>query len=128
LPVSWKVTTKSGIGNPEEIALEKLESLWEEIRVHLQHTKQLMDEAIRKYPTPIPRCDAQFNHLLEQRTRLFRELERMGTLAEESLARSDYLEMIEEFIGSSPYTDDEAELAMRSHLKAELSMLGSERR
>jgi hypothetical protein len=29
-----------------------------------------LDEEIRTYPTPIPRCDAQFNFVYEQRARL----------------------------------------------------------
>ena len=34
-----------------------------------------LDAEIRAYPTPIPRCDAQFNHLMEERERLRRLLE-----------------------------------------------------
>jgi hypothetical protein len=30
---------------------------------------------IRSYPTPIPRCDAQFNHLMEERDRIVRALQ-----------------------------------------------------
>ena len=39
-----------------------------------------IDAEIRAYPTPIPRCDAQFNHLLEER-------ERLRALLEEAAAR-----------------------------------------
>ena len=43
--------------------------------------KKNLEEALRKvhqdigeYPTPIPGCDVQFNHLLEKRTELERKL------------------------------------------------------
>jgi hypothetical protein len=38
-------------------------------------------EEIRSYPTPIPACDAQFNHLLELRRLLHEELERLDAAA-----------------------------------------------
>jgi hypothetical protein len=43
----------------------------------LRKRKELIDAEIRNYPTPIPRCDAQFDHLLEERARLIRELHRL---------------------------------------------------
>jgi hypothetical protein len=44
----------------------------------LEEEKRRLDAEIRAYPTPIPRCDAQFNHLLERRAEIVRELERLG--------------------------------------------------
>jgi hypothetical protein len=114
------VSAKSPSSINGETDLEVLKSLWQEIRDHLKNRKQLIDKEIRSYPTPIPRCDAQFNHLYEQRTRLFRELNRMNALAEKSLARGDYIELIEEFISSVTYTDAEAEQTMRAQLEAKL--------
>jgi vacuolar-type H+-ATPase subunit I/STV1 len=38
-----------------------------------------LDAEIRAYPTPIPRCDAQFNHLLEERDRIRRLLEEVSS-------------------------------------------------
>ena len=45
-----------------------------EVRSQLEAEKRRLDEEIRNYPTPIPRCDAQFNHLFEERERILREL------------------------------------------------------
>ena len=95
-----------------------LRSLWEEVRRDLLRGKRLLDEEIRSYPTPIPRCDAQFNHLYEQRARLARELDRIGALADDTLGRADYVRLIEEFIASAPNTDDGTERELRSRLKA----------
>ena len=44
----------------------------------LEEEKRRLDEEIRAYPTPIPRCDAQFNHLFERRAEVVRELERLA--------------------------------------------------
>ena len=41
----------------------------------LEARRRELDAEIRAYPTPIPRCDAQFNHLMEERARIVEELE-----------------------------------------------------
>jgi hypothetical protein len=41
----------------------------------LEEEKRRLDAEIRAYPTPIPRCDAQFNALFERRAAIVRELE-----------------------------------------------------
>ena len=97
--------------------LATLRSLWKDIKCDLLRGKHLIDEEIRSYPTPIPRCDAQFNHLYEQQARLARELDRIGALDEKNLGRGDYSRLIEEFIASAPYTDDSAERELRFRLK-----------
>ena len=48
----------------------------------LEEEKRRLDAEIRAYPTPIPRCDAQFNALFERREAIVRELE---ALREDSL-------------------------------------------
>jgi hypothetical protein len=101
-----------------------LKSLWREIKDELRRSKRVIGEEIRSYPTPIPRCDAQFNHLYEQQARLARELDRIAALAEKSLERGDYVELIERFIASAPYADDATEQRLRSRLKSELSAVG----
>ena len=40
----------------------------------LEEEKRRLDAEIRAYPTPIPRCDAQFNALFERRDAISREL------------------------------------------------------
>jgi hypothetical protein len=37
-----------------------------------------LSDEIRRYPTPIARCDVQLTELLERRARLFAEKERMS--------------------------------------------------
>jgi hypothetical protein len=98
--------------------------MWNEIKLHLEDRRRSLAAEIRNYPTPIPRCDAQFNHLYEQQSRLARELDRIGALAGKDPKRGDCIELIERFIASAPYTDDAAERSLRSRMKAKLSAAG----
>jgi hypothetical protein len=98
--------------------------MWNEIKLHLEDRRRSLGEEIRSYPTPIPRCDAQFNHLYEQQARLARELDRIAALAGKSLEREDYIELIGRFVASAPYVDDAADRRLRSRLKSELSAVG----
>ena len=100
-----------------------LGSLWNEVRGELHRAKRRIDEEIRSYPTPIPRCDAQFNHLQEQRARLARELDRIGALSEKDMGYGDCVGLIEAYIASAPYLDDDEERQLRARTKAKVSAL-----
>jgi hypothetical protein len=100
----------------------KLASMWNEIVLHLEDRRRALAAEIRNYPTPIPRCDAQFNHLYEQQARLARELDRIGAVTGKT--RGDTIELIERFIASAPYTDDGDEREFRSRMTKQLSVLG----
>jgi len=53
-------------------------ALCREVQEHMDALKRALDEEIRTYPTPIPRCDAQFNNLYDERARLAGALGRLG--------------------------------------------------
>ncbi|HMG59122.1 MAG TPA: hypothetical protein VK583_05300 [Burkholderiales bacterium] len=99
----------------------KLESMWNEIRHHLEDRRRALAAEIRNYPTPIPRCDAQFNHLYEQQARLARDLDQTGALTGNNAKRGDIIESIRRFIASAPYTDDGGEREFRSRMKKQVS-------
>jgi len=99
----------------------KLESMRNDIELHLEDRRRALAAEIRHYPTPIPRCDAQFNHLYEQQARLARELDRIGAPAGKSLRREDCFDLIARFVASEPYTDDGGERELRSRMKKQLS-------
>jgi len=99
----------------------KLESMLNEIRLHLEDLRRALAAEIRDYPTPIPRCDAQFNHLYEQQARLARDLDRIDAPAGKSLKREDCIDLIEGFLASAPYTDDGEEREFRARMKKQLS-------
>jgi len=112
-----------------------LEALLLEVRDHLRRIQSSLNEEIRGYPTPIPRCDAQFNHLLEQRGRLQRALDRIEAPADRALAsvasvtsvasrtRAEHIALLEEFAASPVYAEAAAEEELRAHIGAELSRL-----
>jgi hypothetical protein len=50
---------------------------WDEAKQALQGRRAELDALIGAYPPPITACDAQFNHLLEQRREIGHELARL---------------------------------------------------
>lgn len=93
----------------------KAGSLRDQIRADLDCERQRLHEEIRAYPTPIPRCDQQFNALIDRREQLFAELARLETAAAESTAEGE-TEALLAFIDSSACLDD----GSRQRLKAAL--------
>ena len=81
-----------------------------EIVVHLRELRKRLAGEIRDYPTPIPRCDAQFNHLYEQLGRLSRDLDAIEGKSERAAA--------EAFLATKPYTDDPSERDFRARVAA----------
>lgn len=100
-----------------------MEQLRREIRETLARMKTEIDREIRSYPTPIPRCDAQFNYLHEQQGRLARELDHIGGTEGARVRGDDCLERVERFLASAPYGDESAERELRARVKARLSAL-----
>ena len=49
-----------------------------QVRARLTARLRELNEEIRAYPQPIARCDAQLGGLVEERSRLHEELERLG--------------------------------------------------
>ena len=107
-----------------DASLASLEALLREARDHLRGVQRSLNDEIRGYPTPIPRCDAQFNHLFEQRSRVQRALERIEAAADRSLPRAERIGVLGEFAGSPAYTEAAAEEEIRARIWAELSRLG----
>jgi hypothetical protein len=64
-----------------DAAADAMTEVWQRIRLQLESERDRVCREIRDYPTPIPRCDAQFNHLLELRDSLARELRRFDESA-----------------------------------------------
>jgi len=94
--------------------LDRQLAAWDTIRACLRSERDRILEEIRAYPTPIPRCDQQFNYLLERRERLFQELARLDDAERSSAVAKDVAARIEEFIDSMHYLDDSARLRLKS--------------
>ena len=101
-----------------------MNSVCQRIRLRLESERDRLHLEIRDYPTPIPRCDAQFNHLLEQRDSIARELQRFESVAaswntaeanrpiEAFISKADLSDAVKRDLRSI-VTEDPAELASR---------------
>ena len=93
--------------------VEAAETSWRSIQDHLEARQARIVEAIRDYPPPITACDAQFDHLLEQRGGISRELKRLerarkeGSATEKGTGNSTG-KSIAAFIASSPWIEGDA--------------------
>jgi len=88
-------------------------SVCDALQAFLMHVRQELDSHIRDYPTPIPRCDAQFNHLYEQRTQVMRELE---CLRSASTPESALASVAAQLLQHAPYGDSDTERRLRERL------------
>lgn len=89
------------------IRVEHVESVWSQIREHLEREKRRINEEINNYPPPIPACDAQYNYLLEERGQIFQEISRLEALNRGNLTPEERMNAIIEFVLSSHYAGDE---------------------
>ena len=80
-------------------------SAWAEIRKHLEDARYRIIQEIGNYPTPIPACDQDYNHMLAQRERLNEELARLGEFEKRSAAAEYPGTLVEAFIRSSQCID-----------------------
>jgi hypothetical protein len=71
----------------------------------LTQMRQSLDAEIRAYPTPIPRCDAQFNALYEQRGRIARALAELAGLDGEAMTEPDCRRALEAFLHAAGQSD-----------------------
>lgn len=79
---------------------------------------------IRTYPSPIPACDAQFNHLLEKRTRLSRELEGLHRIHEVLLSDASDMRQLQTFIESSEFIHPDTKYQMMTACGGHVSKQG----
>jgi len=64
---------------------------WDGLRQALERQRQALTAEIGGYPPPIPACDAQFNHLLEQRRLVSAELKRLARASGDGMAVAEFL-------------------------------------
>lgn len=72
---------------------------WEGARETLQRKLAALNEQIGSYPGPITGCDAQFNHMLEERTALNAALARLDAVA----ATGAQAPELKKFVESCPH-------------------------
>lgn len=94
--------------------VERAASAWQQVEAHLESARVQITEEIRKYPPPIPACDAHFNSLLEARGRITGELDRMREFIHQGAKSAEPFKLIEEFVASSAYFDADAKRRVES--------------
>ena len=90
------------------------ESVWDEIRIRLERRRDEILERIGGYPTPIPACDVDFNRLLEERARVFEELDRLERLRGADKSRRGNSYAINEFLASCTSLREDERCALRA--------------
>ena len=95
-----------------------MDTIWQEIRDHLEREKLRVVTEIRSYPAPIPACDAQFNHLMQQRACITRELGRLDTAQRDA---ADRYRVIEEFIDASLCLKPAAKASLSRRLRQQIT-------
>jgi hypothetical protein len=102
-------------GSPAtDVGLQRLASLVHELHGFLVSAKRRLDEEIRCYPTPIPRCDAQFNFLYEQRNRIQDRINGIADALAIGLERQSCMNLLDGFVRAPQLTDFASEQALRS--------------
>ncbi len=76
-----------------------------EFKRHLQKVKDHINKEIGNYPSPIPACDAQFNYLLEERSKITKALKQVDSLLMKCGREIIENETIEELIKTSNQID-----------------------
>jgi hypothetical protein len=113
------VTSNFSTSTPGESI--RLEALRLELRDYLADTRQAIDDEIRCYPKPIPRCDAQFNFLYEQRSRVAQLIERVDSASNPEASRRELIDVVEDFVNSTPLLESPRERELRERLKEHIT-------
>ena len=109
---------------PVSADADRLRSLATELRDFVLRARHALDEEMRSYPTPIPRCDAQFNHAYEQRSQLAALLQRIDAPRDRPDEAATLQRAMSEFV-SLPSTGETVE---ERRLRARIAdALGPER-
>jgi len=70
---------------------------------HLEAARAAVKAELAAYPAPITACDAQYNHLSDERRRLTGELARLAAARREIREASDALSSLDAFLAASPH-------------------------
>ena len=76
------------------------------LKSQLEKLKTRINKEIGNYPPPIPACDAQFNYLLEERSKISKALKQVDTLLTKCETDIIEIDTIEELVKMSNQIDD----------------------
>ena len=87
---------------------------WDRLRLGMELLSNAVAEEILRYPAPIPACDAQFNHLLDEREALSSELARVRELMARGGDSQDASSVVDSFLNASKHLDEAAKKEIRT--------------
>jgi hypothetical protein len=94
----------------------RVRALAAELRDFVLRARSVLDAEIRSYPTPILRCDAQFNHAYEQRSRLAAVLQRINSATDSAVDADQLLRAMAELLALPSIDDSSEEHALRARV------------
>ena len=103
------------------IDTDRIDGLGRELQRWLACVRATLADEIRSYPTPIPRCDAQFNHLVEQRDRLSRVLGGLDAALDRRDGGAELRLVLQQLPDVPPFGDAIEERSLRDRIGAELN-------
>jgi hypothetical protein len=106
---------------PPSADRDRLGPVGRDVETVLDAVKRSLDEEIRAYPTPIPRCDAQFNHLYERRARLTQVLGSVNAALAQGDSTQEIAGALAEFVAAPAFSDRDDERALRARVGAALA-------
>jgi len=98
------------------IETDSIEQLSRELQHWLTGVRASLADEIRHYPTPIPRCDAQFNHLVEQRDRLARLLGGLDAALDRRDGSAELRLVLQQLHDVPPFGDSIEERSLRGRI------------
>jgi hypothetical protein len=98
-------------------------AIWGELREHVEARFRGSSDEVRRYPTPIARCDEQLTALIEQRDRARQELERaLAVDTAQPRGERPVAQALQQFLAVAGAADDDTGLALRCRLQAALEL------
>src|SRR4051812_29430224 len=91
-------------GDAPSASGSSVRALCREVQEHMNALKRALDDEIRTYPTPIPRCDAQFNNLYDERARLASALGRLRAALSEDGSLDLVAEALTACVADAPFS------------------------
>jgi len=95
--------------------VDRIGAIRDRIRALLEDERRRLNEQIRSYPTPIPRCDQQFNHLIARREGVCSEMARLDAAGSRAAA-DDGGAWLDAFIAASACLEADAKLRLKAAL------------
>ena len=105
----------------DEAGPAAVQAIWAELKGHLEQRVTQLNEEIRRYPTPIARCDEQLGALLEQRAALFGRLKQMDGFDVAARNRQHRVRLLQSLFGLPSDAAEPEELRLQARLKRQLS-------